>query len=148
MLSDSDAMSRLVVDRAHTVRASACAALAHLPRAEWAAIDGGLRRRCVDRARAVARPVRAPDPALIPAPARRHALTLVAVRLFLAAGTLKKRHGSACWADRTCLYSHYETQPMPNALAYTFHARAPRPLLRAMQAALADKRAIAGWPDG
>ncbi|HTM69160.1 MAG TPA: lipase maturation factor family protein, partial [Candidatus Binatia bacterium] len=34
-----------------------------------------------------------------------------------------------CWRDLTCLYRHFETQPMPNPLSWYFHWL-PRPLLR------------------
>jgi len=47
-------------------------------------------------------------------------LTLGAFRLFSVAGILKM-HGSSCWHDHTCLYSHFYTQPMPNPLAWYFH---------------------------
>mmetsp|Transcript_1438 Transcript_1438/g.3928 ORF Transcript_1438/g.3928 Transcript_1438/m.3928 type:complete len:627 (+) Transcript_1438:32-1912(+) len=60
-------------------------------------------------------------------------LTLVAFRLFLAAGMLKMRRGSDCWRDHTCLYDHFETQPMPNAVAWYVNALAPHSALRLMQ---------------
>jgi len=60
-------------------------------------------------------------------------LTLAAFRLFVAAGLLKKRVGSPCWSDHTCLFDHYETQPMPNAAAWYFHTFTPKPLLRMFQ---------------
>jgi len=60
-------------------------------------------------------------------------LTLVAFRLFLAAGMLKMRRGSDCWRDHTCLYDHFETQPMPNAVAWYVNALAPHWALRLMQ---------------
>jgi hypothetical protein len=38
----------------------------------------------------------------------------------LGAGLIKLR-GDPCWRDLTCLYYHYETQPLPNPLSRTFH---------------------------
>jgi hypothetical protein len=45
-------------------------------------------------------------------------------RTELGAGLIKLRHDS-CWRDLTCLYYHYETQPLPNPLSWYFH-RLPR----------------------
>jgi hypothetical protein len=36
------------------------------------------------------------------------------------AGLIKWR-GDPCWRDLTCLYYHYETQPIPNPLSWYFH---------------------------
>ncbi|MGI4830811.1 MAG: lipase maturation factor family protein [Janthinobacterium lividum] len=41
-------------------------------------------------------------------------------RTELGAGLIKLRHDS-CWRDLTCLYYHYETQPLPNPLSWYFH---------------------------
>ena len=41
-------------------------------------------------------------------------------RTELGAGLIKFRHDS-CWRDLTCLYFHYETQPLPNPLSWYFH---------------------------
>jgi len=41
-------------------------------------------------------------------------------RIMLGAGLIKLR-GDACWRDLTCLYYHYETQPIPNPLSPFFH---------------------------
>ncbi|CAK9091739.1 unnamed protein product, partial [Durusdinium trenchii] len=60
-------------------------------------------------------------------------LTLAGFRLFLAAGLLKMRVGSACWKNYTCLYDHYETQPMPNFAAWMFHNYTPHAMLSVMQ---------------
>jgi hypothetical protein len=49
-------------------------------------------------------------------------------RLEFGAGLIKMR-GDPCWRDRTCLYYHHETQPMPNPLSWFFH-RLPKPLHR------------------
>jgi hypothetical protein len=45
-------------------------------------------------------------------------------RTELGAGLIKLRH-DPCWRDLTCLFFHYETQPLPNALSRYFH-RLPR----------------------
>jgi hypothetical protein len=44
------------------------------------------------------------------------------VRIMLGAGLIKLR-GDPCWRDLTCLYYHYETQPLPNPLSRWFHLR-------------------------
>ncbi len=41
-------------------------------------------------------------------------------RVELGAGLIKLRH-DPCWRDLTCLYFHYETQPLPNPLSWYFH---------------------------
>ncbi len=41
-------------------------------------------------------------------------------RTEFGAGLIKLRHDS-CWRDLTCLYYHYETQPLPNQLSWYFH---------------------------
>src|SRR5216117_1254700 len=41
-------------------------------------------------------------------------------RIMIGAGLIKLR-GDPCWRDLTCLYYHYETQPIPNPLSRTFH---------------------------
>ena len=41
-------------------------------------------------------------------------------RVMFGAGMIKLR-GDPCWRDNTCLYYHYETQPMPNPLSWHFH---------------------------
>ena len=41
-------------------------------------------------------------------------------RTELGAGLIKLRHDK-CWRDLTCLYFHYETQPLPNPLSWYFH---------------------------
>ncbi|HEY2388468.1 MAG TPA: lipase maturation factor family protein [Candidatus Binatia bacterium] len=42
------------------------------------------------------------------------------VRIMLGAGLIKLR-GDPCWRDLTCLYYHYETQPIPNPVSRTLH---------------------------
>ncbi|XP_069838241.1 lipase maturation factor 1 isoform X2 [Dendropsophus ebraccatus] len=41
-------------------------------------------------------------------------------RIMLGAGLIKIR-GDKCWRDLTCMNYHYETQPVPNPLAYYMH---------------------------
>jgi len=41
-------------------------------------------------------------------------------RIMLGAGLIKLR-GDDCWRDLTCLYYHYETQPLPNAFSRLCH---------------------------
>jgi len=41
-------------------------------------------------------------------------------RIMLGAGLIKMR-GDPCWRDLTCLYYHYETQPIPNPLSRVLH---------------------------
>jgi hypothetical protein len=43
-------------------------------------------------------------------------------RIMLGAGMIKMR-GDSCWRDLTCLYYHYETQPIPNPLSWWLHFR-------------------------
>ncbi len=44
----------------------------------------------------------------------------LAFRIMLGAGLIKIR-GDECWRDLTCLYYHYETQPIPNPLSRYLH---------------------------
>ena len=48
-------------------------------------------------------------------------------RISLGAGLIKMRGGS-CWAARTCLWYHFETQPIPSPLSFIFHFL-PKPVL-------------------
>ncbi len=41
-------------------------------------------------------------------------------RVELGAGLIKLR-GDECWRNLTCLYYHYETQPLPNPLSFVFY---------------------------
>jgi hypothetical protein len=41
-------------------------------------------------------------------------------RVMFGAGMIKLR-GDSCWRDLTCMYYHYETQPIPNPLSWYFH---------------------------
>jgi hypothetical protein len=45
-------------------------------------------------------------------------------RIMLGAGLIKIR-GDPCWHDLTCLYYHYETQPIPSPLSWWLHFRPP-----------------------
>lgn len=53
-------------------------------------------------------------------------LTWLLFRVEFGAGLIKMR-GDSCWRDRTALYYHHETQPMPGPLSRWFH-RLPRPV--------------------
>jgi hypothetical protein len=44
-------------------------------------------------------------------------LRWLAFRLMLGAGLIKLR-GDPCWRELTCLFTHYETQPLPNPLSW------------------------------
>lgn len=48
----------------------------------------------------------------------------VLFRTMFGAGMIKMR-ADPCWRDLTCLYYHYETQPLPNPLSWYLH-HAPR----------------------
>ena len=41
-------------------------------------------------------------------------------RIMLGAGLIKLR-GDSCWRDLTCLYYHYQTQPLPNPFSRLCH---------------------------
>lgn len=41
-------------------------------------------------------------------------------RVEIGAGLIKIRH-DRCWRDLTCLFYHYQTQPLPNPLSWFFH---------------------------
>ncbi|HZP40258.1 MAG TPA: lipase maturation factor family protein [Candidatus Binatia bacterium] len=45
-------------------------------------------------------------------------------RIMLGAGLIKVR-GDPCWRDLTCLYWHYETQPIPNPVSPLLHFMPP-----------------------
>jgi hypothetical protein len=47
-------------------------------------------------------------------------LRWVLFRLMVGAGLIKLR-GDECWRDLTCLYTHYEVQPLPNPLSWYFN---------------------------
>ena len=49
-------------------------------------------------------------------------------RTEVGAGLIKLRH-DPCWRNLTCLYYHYETQPLPNPLSWYFHW-IPKPMHR------------------
>ena len=52
-------------------------------------------------------------------------LRWVLFRLIFGAGLIKLR-GDACWRDLTCMFYHYETQPLPNPLSWYFHYLPPQ----------------------
>lgn len=64
------------------------------------------------------------EPSLIPVLILRWML----FRTEFGAGLIKLRH-DRCWRELTCLFYHYETQPLPNPLSWYFH-RLPRFLHR------------------
>jgi hypothetical protein len=64
------------------------------------------------------------NPSLIPVLAVRWML----FRLILGAGLIKLRN-DPCWRDLTCLFYHYETQPIPNPLSWYFHHLPKIPLM-------------------
>jgi hypothetical protein len=41
-------------------------------------------------------------------------------RISLGAGLIKIR-GDSCWTQKTCLFYHFETQPIPSPLSFIFH---------------------------
>jgi hypothetical protein len=43
-------------------------------------------------------------------------------RIMLGAGLIKLR-GDPCWRDLTCMYYHYETQPIPNPISWWLYFR-------------------------
>ena len=45
-------------------------------------------------------------------------------RVMFGAGLIKLR-GDACWRNLTCMFYHYETQPLPNPLSWYFHYLPP-----------------------
>jgi len=47
-------------------------------------------------------------------------LRWVLFRLMFGAGLIKLR-GDPCWRDWTCMFYHYQTQPLPNPLSWYFH---------------------------
>lgn len=49
-------------------------------------------------------------------------------RISIGAGLIKLR-GAQCWQDKTCLYYHFETQPIPSPMSFIFHFL-PKSVLR------------------
>jgi hypothetical protein len=47
-------------------------------------------------------------------------LLWVLFRIMFGAGMIKIR-ADACWRELTCMFYHYETQPLPNPLSWYFH---------------------------
>ena len=51
-------------------------------------------------------------------------LRWILFRVIFGAGLIKIR-GDECWRNLTCMYYHYETQPLPNPLSWYFHKLPP-----------------------
>ena len=51
-------------------------------------------------------------------------LRWLALRVMLGAGLIKLR-GDSCWRELTCLFYHYETQPLPNPLSWLLNQAPP-----------------------
>jgi len=51
-------------------------------------------------------------------------ITWVLFRTMFGAGMIKMR-SDPCWRDLTCLFYHYETQPLPNPLSWYLHHSPP-----------------------
>ena len=51
-------------------------------------------------------------------------LRWVLFRVMLGAGLIKLR-GDPCWRDLTCMFYHYQTQPLPNPLSWYLHQLPP-----------------------
>ena len=49
-------------------------------------------------------------------------------RISIGAGLIKLR-GGKCWQEKTCLYYHFETQPIPSPMSFLFHFL-PKQMLR------------------
>lgn len=58
--------------------------------------------------------------ALAPSPVVLWLFRWLSFRISIGAGLIKTR-GSSCWADKTCLHYHFETQPIPSPLSYVYH---------------------------
>jgi hypothetical protein len=67
----------------------------------------------------------------------------LAFRIMLGAGLIKIR-GDASWRDLTALYTHFETQPLPNPASRAFHFL-PHALLRAGVAMNHVAELVAPW---
>jgi hypothetical protein len=65
-----------------------------------------------------------PDPRSTPPAVVMWLLRWVLFRVMFGAGLIKIR-GDSCWRDLTCLYYHYETQPIPNPLSWLLHQMPP-----------------------
>ncbi|KAL7539404.1 hypothetical protein ACHAXR_009258 [Thalassiosira sp. AJA248-18] len=52
-------------------------------------------------------------------------------RISVGAGLIKLR-GGECWQKKTCLYYHFETQPIPSPLSFIFHFLPKEALRRAV----------------
>jgi hypothetical protein len=61
-----------------------------------------------------------PFPATAPPMAVIWLLRWLIFRVMIGAGLIKMR-GDPCWRDLTCLFWHYETQPLPNPVSWLLH---------------------------
>ncbi len=61
-----------------------------------------------------------PFPKYAPHPAVIWLFKWLTFRIYLGSALIKLR-GDPCWRDLTCLYYHYETQPIPNPLSSYLH---------------------------
>jgi hypothetical protein len=52
-------------------------------------------------------------------------------RISIGAGLIKIR-GDSCWTQKTCLYYHFETQPIPSPMSFVFHFLPKRALMHAV----------------
>jgi len=60
----------------------------------------------------------------VPSPTVRWLYRWLIFRITLGAGLIKFR-GSSCWTEKSCLYYHFETQPLPSPLSFVFHFLPP-----------------------
>ena len=65
-----------------------------------------------------------PFPSLPPSKAILWFYRWMAFRVMFGAGLIKLR-GDPCWRDLTCLFYHFETQPIPNPISWYFHQLPP-----------------------
>jgi hypothetical protein len=65
-----------------------------------------------------------PLPAAPPSPVVLWLLRWTLFRVMLGAGLIKLR-GDSCWRELTCLFYHYETQPLPNPLSWLLNQAPP-----------------------
>lgn len=65
-----------------------------------------------------------PLPAAPPSPVVLWLVRWTLFRVMLGAGLIKLR-GDSCWRELTCLFYHYETQPLPNPLSWLLNQAPP-----------------------
>lgn len=66
------------------------------------------------------------------------------LRLMVQSGLVKLASGDESWRDLTAMTYHFETQPLPNPLAYAAH-HMPRPLLQAASAGTLLVELVLAW---